>query len=72
MRLLFFLRLAGIRLTFTGKADKGLKLADYGRADVRIGDVGIYPTRGRKLAVGLEIDAKAPRDLIEAKGFTCP
>jgi len=47
---------------------KGLKLADYGRADVKFGDVTIYPTSGGKLAVGLEIDAKAPRDLIEAKG----
>ncbi|WP_439533117.1 DUF4403 family protein [Polymorphobacter sp.] len=47
---------------------KGLKLADYGRADVKFGDVTLYPTTGGRLAVGMEIEAHSPLRLINAKG----
>lgn len=48
---------------------KGLKLADYGRADVRFGKVTLYPTTGGRLALGLEMEARSPRRFINARGI---
>ncbi len=47
---------------------KGIKVADYGRVDVKFGKVEIYPTTRGRVAVGLDIIAKSPRQLIEARG----
>lgn len=47
---------------------KGIKIADYGTVDVKFGTVTLYPTTGGRVAVGLQIDAKSPRQLIRARG----
>jgi hypothetical protein len=46
----------------------GLKLADYGRADVRFGKVTLYPSEGGRLALGLEMEARSPKRYINARG----
>ncbi|GGI89320.1 hypothetical protein GCM10007973_27140 [Polymorphobacter multimanifer] len=47
---------------------KGIKVADYGVVDVKFGKVTRYPTSRGRVAVGLQIDAKSPRQLVHAKG----
>jgi hypothetical protein len=47
---------------------KGLNIKDYGTVDVRFGDVTLYPTTNGRIAVGLQIDARTPNGLIDAKG----
>lgn len=47
---------------------KGVLIPDVGRVSVRFGKVTLYPTTRGRLAVGLEIDAKSPRGLVEARG----
>lgn len=47
---------------------KGIEIRKLGRVDVKFGAVTLYPTTGGRIAVGLEIDAKTPRRLVQARG----
>lgn len=47
---------------------KGIEIPDIGRVNVQFGRVTLYPTTGERIAVGLEIDAKSPRQFLQARG----
>ncbi|WP_416906801.1 MAG: DUF4403 family protein [Polymorphobacter sp.] len=47
---------------------KGIKLPDEGSIKVRFGKVSLYPTTNGRIALGVEIDARGERGLIDARG----
>lgn len=47
---------------------KGIMVPDYGRVKVRFGRPTLYATDGGRLALGLDIVARGPRQLLDTRG----
>lgn len=59
---------AVIGKALTKVAAKGMEVPDYGRVTVRFGRPTLYATDGGRLALGLDIAARGPRQLLDTRG----
>lgn len=59
---------AVIAKALTKLSTKGIEVPDYGTVNVRFGRPTLYATDGGRLALGLEIAARGPRQLLDTRG----